>query len=142
MSSTERTNCILFCSLSIEKNDRQGTAAGMEQGLESLNMGEHLPLVVDRPTSIEVAVPLRGLKRRRKPLVQRVRRLDVVMAVGQAGRLPGGMQPISINQRVTGGFDDPDIFEANARQLGGQALGGPADVTFVLGKRRNGRDTE
>jgi hypothetical protein len=32
------------------------------------------------------------------------------MALGQAGRLTGGMQPVSINQRVTGGFDDPDVL--------------------------------
>src|SRR5580658_1385729 len=100
-------------------------------------MGEHLPLVVDRPTSIEVAIPLRGLKRGRKPLVQRVRRLDVVMAIGQTDRLTGGMEPVSTNQGVPGGFNDADVFKANTLQLGCQALGGPADVTFVLGKRRN-----
>src|ERR1700722_1137097 len=94
--------------------DRHGAAAGLKQRFESLYVAEHLPLVVHRPARVEVAVPLRGLKRRRQPLVQRVWRLDVVMAIGQAGRLTGGMQPVSVDQGVTGGFDDPDVLEANA----------------------------
>ena len=105
-------------------------------------MGEHLPLVVDRAPGIEIAVALGGLERGRKPLVERVGRLDVVMAIGQAGGLAGGVQPVPIDQRMTGGLDHPDMLQANALQFPGQALGGQADVARVLGKGRNGRNTE
>jgi hypothetical protein len=43
---------------------------------------------------------------------------------------------------MTGCFDDPDMLQADSAQFPGQALGGKPDVTLVLGKGRDGRNTE
>ena len=122
--------------------DRQFASRGLQQCFQSLHMHVHLTLVVDRSTGIKVSVPLRRLKRGREPFVQRVGRLHIVMPVGQAGRLARGMQPVSIHQRMTGGFNHSNVFQANSLQFPGQALGGESHVAFMLRKRRNGRNTE
>ena len=114
----------------------------LQQSFQSLQVHIHLALVVDRSAGIKVAVALRRLERGRNPLVQRVRGLHIVMTVGQAGGLARGVQPVSIHQRMTRRFNHPNMLQANALQLPGQALGGKADVACMLGKRRNGRNTE
>ena len=64
------------------------------------------------------------------------------MAIGQAGGLAGGMQPVAINQWVTGGFDHPDMLQPDPLHFPGQALGGKADVARVLGKGGDGGNAE
>ena len=105
-------------------------------------MHVHLPFVVDRPPGVKVAVALGGLERGGMPFVQGIGGLHIVMAIGQAGWLACGMQPVSINQRVTGGFDDPDMLQANPLHLPGQALGGKPDVARMLGEGRDRRNAE
>src|SRR5262250_3185807 len=95
-------------------------------------MHVHLTLIIDRATSIEIAVALSGLKRGRLPLIEWIGRLHVIMAVAQDYRFPGGMEPVSVDQRMTGGLDDLDIFDADAREFVGDKLGRAPNIILVL----------
>jgi len=76
-------------------------AVGCQQRFQCLNLGHHLAFVVDRAARVDVAIALRGLEGRRKPLVERVGRLHIVVAVNEHGGLaPHGRRPV----RGTPGF--------------------------------------
>ena len=117
-------------------------AVGGQQRLQRLDLRPHLALVVHRAAGVEVAVALRRLEGRREPLVQRIGRLHIVVAVKEHGRLARGMQPVGIDQRMTVGFDQPHVLHADAGQLGGQRLGGAAAIALVLGQRGDGRNAQ
>jgi hypothetical protein len=51
------------------------------------------------------------------PFVERVGRLHIVMAVNEQGRTPRRSLPASIDKRMAGGRNDPDIIEADAAQM-------------------------
>ena len=116
--------------------------AGGEERFQRLEVHVHLALVVDRPARIQVSVALRWVKGGRKPFVQRVRRLHIIMAVTETSRLTLGVQPVAIDKRMATQLDEPDIFEADARHLCGQNLGGAADVASVFGKRGDAGNAE
>jgi hypothetical protein len=102
----------------------------------------HLAFIVDRSAGVEIAVALGRLERRRFPLVEGIGRLDIVVSVAQAGGLAGCVEPVGINERVTGGGDDLDVLHTDAGQFFGERLGGGKDVRLVLGKRGYGGDAE
>ncbi len=104
----------------------------LEQRLVGLHLHPELAFVVDRATRVDVLVALGRLPRRRVPLVQRLGRLHIKVRIAQRGGLAGGMQPVGVNQRMPLGRDDLDILEADALQVGGDHLGGLADIAFVF----------
>ena len=56
------------------------------------------------------------------------------MPVAQHRGLAGGVHPVGVNQRMLGGGNDLDIFEAGGFHAIGDELGGPANVVNVFGK--------
>ena len=121
--------------------ERQRAVRG-QQRLERLDLRDHLALVVDRAAGVEIAVALGGLEGRREPLVERVGRLHIVVAVDEHGRLAGGMQPVGIDQRMAFGLNQARVLHADALELGEQRLGGFAAVGRVLGQRGDGGNAQ
>ena len=66
----------------------------------ALTCAHDLALVVDGAAGVEVAVALGRLEGRRKPFVERIGRLHVVVAVEKHGGLTGGVQPVGVDQRM------------------------------------------
>jgi len=93
----------------------------------------HLAFVITRSSGVDVAIAESWLKRRRDPLFERVGRLDVIVAIAKHGRLAGGVEPIGIDQRVTPGRNDFDVFETGALEARGNEFSGADDIRFVVG---------
>ena len=91
---------------------------------------EHPPSVHDR------------LERRRRPEVQRVDRLDVVVAVDQDGRRALGMQPIAVDDGMAGRLGDLDVLEADPSHRIRQPLGGASAVDGMRRDAGDARDPE
>ena len=72
----------------------------------------------------------------RRPLIQRIRRLHIVMSVTQASWLARRMQPVGINEPMASSLDQPDILHPNAFQLGHQRFRHAAHIVFMLRQRR------
>jgi hypothetical protein len=118
--------------------------AGMHrvQRLGSLDVHVHLPLVVRRAAGVDVPVVDGGLEGRRAPKLQRIGRLDIVMAIAQHCRLTLRVEPVAINERITRGGDDVDILHAGTAQTFGHEMRGAGDVRLVFGKRADTGDAE
>ena len=74
--------------------------------LHRLQVHPDLALVVDGTPGVEVAVADLRLERRRAPLVERIDRLDVVMAVDERSRQRGIDEALRVDGRVSRGLDD------------------------------------
>ncbi len=96
--------------------DRQ-RAAGLEDGLDRLQVRVGLPFVVGGAAGDQVVALAGGLEGRVAPLLDRVHRLHVVMAVEEDRRLAGRAQPLAVDERMAAGVD---------------ALGGETGVTHAL----------
>ena len=83
-------------------------------------MDEHLSLVVGGATAMETAVAQRRLERRRHPLVEGIRRLDVVVPIDQERRRIGSMQPVRRDDRMASRVHDPHMLQADRAQVIGQ----------------------
>jgi hypothetical protein len=67
-------------------------------------------------------------------LIERIRRLHVVMTIEQQGRLAGSVGPIGIDQRVRarlGGIYELRMFESRAIEPGADEFGGAANLACV-----------
>ncbi len=84
---------------------RQPTLDG-NPGLRALDVGEHLPLVVGGAAGVEVAVATGRLERSGRPLLQRIGRLYIVVAVDQGRRGAGHGGRLGKHQRMAGGRND------------------------------------
>ena len=109
-----------------------------QQRLQRLYLRPHLALVVHRAASVDVAIALHRLEGRGFPFIQRIGRLNVIMPVDQHGGFARSMQPVSINQRMTGGFNQPHVFHSDTFQLRCQHIGGMTAIDLVLGQRGDG----
>ena len=114
---------------------------GLEPRLDGLQMREHLALVVGGAAGVEVAVADGRLERGREPRLERLGRLDVVMAVDQDRRLAGCTQPLGIDDRVLLGFDQLGL-EAHGRQVVADQGRGPARVGVVVGLGADARNPD
>ncbi len=112
--------------------DRQSAATTLHKGLKSLQMHEHLSLVVHSAPRIEVLIALRGLKRRSSPLVQWIGRLDIVVAVAKSSWLGGSVQPIRIDQRMPCGPDDLNVLQSDRAHLCCEKFRGALNISLVL----------
>ena len=91
-----------------------------QPAFERLDVDEHLPLVVGSAAAIETAVAQRRLERRRCPFVERLGRLDVVVAVDQKCRGARRMQPVRRDDRMASRASDPHVLQADHAQVVGQ----------------------
>jgi hypothetical protein len=104
-------------------------------------MGQHLPFVVGRPAGVDLAVADIWLKRRRRPFLKRVRRLDVVVAVDERHRRPGNGGRLGVNDRMAIRFDQVD-GEAQLRQMVAKPLGRAADIPLERGVGADAGDSQ
>ena len=108
--------------------DREA-AAGRQHRTGRHDVGMDLALVVGRATGEDPVADDDRLERRRGPQVERVDRLDVVVAVDEDGRGVGGVQPVRVDDRMPAGLDGFRVFEAGRGQGLDQPVGrGPAVV--------------
>ena len=107
----------LLFALDHELELQRQLAGGLDPGLGAFDVREHLPLVVGRAAGVEVAVADRRLEGRRDPLVERIGRLHVVVAVDQHRRRAGHRRRLGIDDRMAGRLDQFDR-EASAGETG------------------------
>ena len=72
-----------------------------QMGFERLDVQEELAFVVDRPAREYFSVPHRRLERRRRPEIERLGRLHVVVTVDDHRRSTGRLSPFSDDDRMT-----------------------------------------
>jgi len=119
-----------------------------EEALEGFDVHPHLALVVNGSAGVEVFVALGGLEGWGEPLVEGFGGLDVVVAVAEDGRGAGSVEVVGVDERVAvgvgcaRGFDEVDVVEADAGELGGAEFGSAADVGKVLGGGGDGGDAQ
>ena len=87
-----------------------------------------LALVVGRAASQQQAILVSRFERRRLPEVDRIDRLDVVMAVEENRRFVRRLQPVGIDHRVPAGLDHRSVLEPYPLVLLGEMAGRPTDV--------------
>ena len=121
--------------------DRQ-PAAGRQDRLRRLEMHVQLALVVGGATPDDASVAHERLERGRLPQLDRVDRLDVVMAVDEDRGRALGVEPVRVDDRVAPRRRDVDMLEADPAPLGGDPLGRATNVRRVLGQGRDRRDPE
>ena len=121
--------------------DRQ-LAGLLQVRLDGLEVHEDLALVVGRAARVDLAVADGRFKRRRLPQLDRIDRLDVVVAVEEDRRRTFGAQPVAVDDGVAGRFDEPDVVEADAAHLLGRPLGAAPDVAGVLRQGADARNRE
>src|SRR6185369_14080735 len=85
-------------------------------GPQSLDMGPKLAFVVGGAAPVEATSSYLGLERRTRPQLERIRRLDVVVAVEKHGRLAGSSEPFRVDKRMALRFDETNL-EAHPAEL-------------------------
>src|SRR3989449_527613 len=110
--------------------------------LDRLEEAEHLPFVVRRPPGEQLGVAHRGLEGRRGPLVERVGRLDVVMAVQQQRRCPGYVRSDAPHDRMSAAREELYLAAAQPPQFAGDPLRRGATIGVVRREGRDRRDAE
>ena len=126
-----------------EELDVAGKAARLFQvGLDRLDVHEHLALVVRGTARVNLAVADRRLEWRRGPELERIDRLDVVVAVVEDGRLAWGAKPVAVHHRVARRVNQGDVLHpCRAKRVRGP-FGGAPHVGGVLRQRADARDRQ
>src|SRR5258708_19493840 len=79
---------------------------------------EHgLAFVVASPATIEIIPAYRRLEWRRFPQINRIDRLYIIMPIYKHSGLPGSLEPLAINERVTCCLYQMHLLEAYLSQL-------------------------
>ncbi len=76
--------------------------ARLDPGFDAFDVSEHLAFVVGGAAGVDVAVANRRLERRRRPLAERIGRLDVVVSVDERDRFAGHRRRLGQDQRMAG----------------------------------------
>ena len=113
-----------------------------QERFRGADMHREVALAVGRTASQHAAFLHDRLERRRLPEIQRIHRLDVVVAVDEHCRLPGGVQPIGVDDRVPARLGDFDMLHADAAKVGGEVLGSRSAVGGMRRDARNARDSQ
>src|SRR5258708_14023016 len=104
---------------------------------------EHLrALVVASPGTIEIIPAYRRLEWRRFPQINRIDGLHIIMPIYKHSGLPGSLEPLAINERVTCCLYQMHLLEAHLSQLLRSVLRGPANVTRVFRQRTDARNAQ
>ena len=120
-----------------------GRRAGLlHVSLDRLDVHEDLALVVGRAARVNLAVAHRRLERRRRPEIQRVDRLHVVVAVEEDRRLAWRVEPVAVDHRMARRVDQLHVLHAGAGERVSGPLRGAPHVRGMLGKRADARDRE
>ena len=102
-----------------------------------------LALVVGRAASEHPVANDDGLERRRGPQVERVDRLDVVMAVDEdGGRVGAGMEPVRVDGRIAGRLLEGHVLGTGTLERSGEPGCRRAAVVAVRGQPRDARDPQ
>ena len=112
-------------------------AADGEDCLHRFEVHPYLPLVVNGAPRIQIPVADLRLEGRRAPLIERVDRLDIVVAVDECRRQRRIHEALGVDRGMPGGFDELGVVKADLASLGGEVLGVAPDVG---GMCRIGRD--
>ena len=121
--------------------DREA-AAGCQQRPGGHQVGVDLALVVGSAAGEDPIADHDRLERWRCPQVERVDRLDVVVAVDKDGRGVGSVQPVGVDDRGTTGLDRFCVLEAGCGQGVAKPVGRGPTVVQVLAQRRDARDAK
>ena len=117
-------------------------AAGREERRGGHHVGVDLALVVGRAAGEHPVADDDRLERRRRPQLERVDRLDVVVAVDDDRRGVRGVEPVGVDDRMAAGLGDLDVLQAGRGQRVGQPVGGGTAVVGVGRERRDARDAQ
>ena len=111
-------------------------AARREPRLDRLNVGHQLALVIAGAASDDGAVADRAGVEAASSSARSDRRLDVVMAVDEYRRAPGGAAPVGDHGWIAAGHDDLGRAQAQRSQMGRQPGGAPSRRLPVVAHRR------
>src|SRR4051812_32524349 len=109
--------------------------------LERLDMQEELTLVVDGSARKNLSVADGWLKRGRCPQIERLRRLDIVVAVDQNRWRARRISPLTDHYRMTGGRIDLRR-DSNLVERSLHPFSSPLRISVVLGLRAYTRNSE
>ena len=105
-------------------------------------MHPDLALVVDGAAGVEVAIADLRFERGRAPLVERIDRLDVVVAVDERCRERGIHEALRVHRGVPRRLEDLGMVESHLSSLSREVLRVAPDVGRVGGIGRDARDPE
>ena len=117
-------------------------ARGLQPRSRSPEVEMDLALVVGGATPEDAAALDTWIEGRPCPLLERIRGLDVVVAVDDDGRGPGGVQPVGVDERVATGLGDIDVLEADGTHARGEPFGAGTHVPMVLAEHADGGDAQ
>ncbi len=121
--------------------DRQASLL-LEMRLDRLEVHEDLALVVGRAAGVDLAVAHGGLERRRRPQVERIDWLHVVVPVEENRRRAFSAEPFAVDNRVAWRFFETHVVQANPLHLGAGPLRAAADVFLVLRQGADAGDSQ
>ena len=113
----------------------------LPRGLDALDEGVELALVIGGAAGEEVSIPLRWFKRRTLPLIVGVRWLHIVVSVDQDGRRAGSLQAFTVDDGVPIGFEDFG-FQPGLRHQLAHTPGAISDLSCKLRVRADARDLQ
>ena len=119
-----------------------GELAAAHQIFKGLYVHEQLALVVVGPAAPDGAVMDLRIKGVVVPLVQRLHRLDVVVAVDQHGTGFRVNDLLAEDDRMAGGLADAGLVGARFEQQVGEGLGAKIHVGLVFGLGADGGDAQ
>ena len=124
----------LMCSSSPSKMTRMLIGRWPTLRATPRRRGVHvqLALVVAGAARVQDVVLVPRLERRPDPLVERIGRLDVVVAVDQDGGLVRpGVEPVGGDHRVAAGIGQAGVVEADGREVVRDPLRCPAHLVLL-----------
>ena len=101
-----------------------------------------LPLVVGGPAGIDPTALHAWLEGRLDPLLERVHRLDVVVAIDEHRRGTLGVEPVGIHDRVALRGRDLDVLQPGSLQPLGEEPGGRGHILAMLRQGADGGDAQ
>ena len=138
----ERRGTRLLVALEDELDVDRERPAGGEERLRGAEVHVDLTLVIRRAAGEHPAVDHGRLEGRRLPQIERIDRLDVVVAVDQGGRRVGRAQPVAVHDGMTRRVRHLDVVDADPAQVVRDPLRGAPAVGGVLRKGGDARDPE
>ena len=121
--------------------DGQSAAFRLHRVADGGDQRHVVRLAVAGAARVDLAIADGRLERRRLPLLERVRGLDVVVAVDEERGRPLGSGPLGVDGRVTVAFHQPGFHPRVLEPLPHE-LGAAAAVRLVSAQRAHARDPQ